>query len=163
MKYQKKSSINRKQKRAREIEQRKSQQANGKSRSVTAGEVNAVVQQLNDNQRTLGKLINDTNKGVINAFTIQDGHLHVQRRIFNDLVKDVLKEGCEGTLKLLADGSIDWDWYFKEYERAKVAVALVMWFKKITGQQQESVAAVPEDDADLVFGGDYENSYGAAS
>ncbi len=109
---------------------------------------------MNDNQQKLGQLINQTNRGAIKAFTIQDGHLHVQRRIFNDMAKDLLKEGCEGTLKVLEDGSINWDWYFRQYELMKVAVAFAMWVKKLTGeapveQQQE------DEDADFVFGGDY--------
>lgn len=140
--------------------QRKAPQVNGKSRLVTADEINAVAQQLNDNQQTLGRLISNTNKGLVNAFTIQDGHLHVQRRILNDLAKDLLQDGCEGTLKVLADGCIDWDWYFREYERTKVAIALVMWIKKMTEQQQqETEEESPDEGADMVFGGDYANSY----
>lgn len=117
--------------------------------------MNAVVQQLNDNQQVLGKLINQTNQGVINAFTIQDGNLHVQRRILNDMAKDLLKEGCEGTLKVLEDGNIDWKWYFHEYEMMKLAVAFVMWVKKLIGEPAVEEADEQEEGEDFVFGGDY--------
>lgn len=159
---QKKSgSSSRKLRRAHEAIQRKAPKLNGQSRPVTADEVNAVVQQLNDNQQTLGKLVNQTNNGVLKAFTIQDGHLHVQRRIFNDMAKDLLKDGCEGTLKVLDDGSINWEWYFREYELMKVAVAFAMWIKKITAGdpvQEEDTLDEEVGDADMVFGGDYGSS-----
>lgn len=79
------------------------------------------------------------------------------------MAKDLLKDGCEGTLKVLEDGSIDWTWYFNEYEMMKVAVAFAMWVRKITGnapavkdQQQQ------DDEADFVFGGDYEGAHDSA-
>jgi hypothetical protein len=121
------------------------------------------VQQLNDNQQKLGQLINKTNRGVLTAFTIQDGNLHVQRRVFNDLAKDLLKEGCEGTLKVLEDGSINWDWYFHEYEKMKIAVAFVMWVRKLTGDAPAPEQQQQNDEADFVFGGDYEGAYDSTS
>lgn len=166
MNRQRKSGSSRKLRRANESEQRKAVKllkSNPSSPFATREQVNEVVQQLNDNQQQLGKLLNQTNRGVIQAFTIQDGHIHVQRRIFNDMAKDLLRDGCEGTMKVLEDGSIDWTWYFNEYEMMKVAVAFAMWIRKITGdtpavkdQQQQ------DDEADFVFGGDYEGAHDSA-
>ena len=153
MKRQNKSGSvsSRKLRRSKESVQRKD---NGSSSFVTRSQVNEVVQQLNDNQQTLGKLINKTNTNAIRAFTIQDGHLHVFRRVFNDMAKDVLKEGCEGTLRLQDDGCIDWEFYFNEYERTKIAVALMMWLKKIATVEEPSTKVETKQE-NFVFGGDY--------
>jgi hypothetical protein len=155
MNRQRKSGTSqRKLRRANQVEQRKAVKGNGSSNFVTREQINEVVQQLNDNQQKLGQLINQTNRGLIQAFTIQDGHLHVMRRIYNDMAKEVLLDKGEGTLKLLGDGAIDWEWYYKEYEKTKVAIALVMWVKKLVGEEPVEVV---KDEEDLVFGGDYES------
>lgn len=128
---------------------------NGSNPFAVAEQVNAAVQQLNNNQQTLGKLINQTNRGVVNAFTIQDGHLHVHRRVFNDVAKEMLLDGGKGSLLVLQDGTIDWQRYYHEYEMLKVAIAFAMWLREIVGDKP--VKEIKEGE-DFVFGGDYANS-----
>lgn len=129
----------------------------GGSEFVTREQVNAVVQQLNDNQQKLGQLVNQTNHGVIKAFTIQDGHLHVMRRIYNDMARDCFSDDSERTV-LMTDGTINWNWYYEQYELNKVAVALVMWFKKMLGEDitPKEDSEQEEQGVDFSFGGDYE-------
>lgn len=83
------------------------------------------------------------------------------QRVFNDMSKDLLQDGGEGTLKILSDSAIDWRWYYNEYELMKVAVALVMWIKEMVGEQKAPNLEVEGED--FVFGGDYADSYNASS
>ncbi len=126
-----------------------------------AAEVNQAFQQLSNNQRQLGEVVNKTNQGMIQAFTMQDAHLHIQRRIMNDFVVDIVMDN-EGTIKT-TDTGIDWDWYFREYEGMRCAVMLVEWIKKITAPDEDKpeeslvVQAAAGDKTEAVFGGDYES------
>ena len=152
------SRNSRKLRRANEAEQRKVKplKANGSS-YASVEQVNAVVQQLNDNQAKLGQIVNQTNTGIIKAFTIQDGHLHVMRRVYNDMAKDCFGDDAEYTM-LADDNSINWDWYYKQYELYKVVVAFVMWIKKMQGEDitPKDEDELEEEGVDFSFGGDYE-------
>ena len=159
----------------RELRKRK---GNGASELVTRKEANEAFQQLAQNQQRLGEMYNQLAHGIGKAATLTDAHLHVQRRISEDIVKGNIRltpmhpddveylatnppwaEERRRRWLHVGDQSIDYGWYHQQYNAVLGLIyALEPLSKKLKSKTEE-----PEpEEADFVFGGDHESQDSSA-
>lgn len=143
---------NRKQKRATNAANRHARRGEGLAK---ASDVNKAIQQLNQNQANLGSIFQKNFEAVGHAFTLVDGHQHINRRILNDLIK--------GEVKMHEDPSegIDYQWYVSLYNATNAVLFFLNWMARLGPKEveQEPEPAeklmAPPSEGDHVFGGDY--------
>lgn len=96
-------------------------------------------------------MFNKSQQSIITAFNLTDGHLHVVRRILNDMARHDLR--LEST-----HSTIDYEWYCEQYNLFLMARVLVEWIIAMTGVGKAKIESTKLDlstQDDFVFGGDY--------
>jgi hypothetical protein len=150
----------------------------GASDFVTRKEMNEGFQTYAQNLQKLGALFNENQKALRNAFELVDAHQGVLRRIAEDYrwnrvrptplhEEDVAYLETNPTFEELQrhgwmsvwGQSIDYQWYFGQYNFTLCIIAMAQSIRKFLGldesEEQKPEAQTEEQEPDFNFGGDY--------